>query len=277
MRNAKDPDFVDYLNQENSYAQAFMADTQNLQRTLLEEMKNRLPTQISTPPERWGHWLYYQYIPEGKEYPVLCRRLETEESGLLKTLLNYAKGHFGMEQVLLDWNQIAEQYGYVHVGTCRVSPDHKFLAYTLDITGNEQFLLQVKDLSNGYIVSRSQVDGVVSLAWAQDSTTLFYTVSDENQRPYRVLFTKLGSDEIDDVPVFTESNSSFCVDITSTKDGKFITVNSNSRTSSEEGLCDRCNQPAGWFTKSTRACFWSAIFFGTSLWCVLYSYKCSFK
>jgi hypothetical protein len=37
--------------------------------------------------------------------------LETEESGLLKTLLNYAKGHFGMEQVLLDWNQIAEQYG----------------------------------------------------------------------------------------------------------------------------------------------------------------------
>lgn len=152
--------------------------------------------------------------------------------------------------------------GYVHVGTCRVSPDHKFLAYTLDITGNEQFLLQVKDLSNGYIVSRSQVDGVVSLAWAQDSTTLFYTVSDENQRPYRqivlifpgtffshgmdffshnfffsrVLFTKLGSDEIDDVPVFTESNSSFCVDITSTKDGKFITVNSNSRTSSEEGI-----------------------------------------
>ncbi|XP_011009418.1 PREDICTED: prolyl endopeptidase-like [Populus euphratica] len=241
MRNAKDPEFVDYLNQENSYAQAFMADTQNLQRTLLEEMKNRLPTQISTPPERWGHWLYYQYIPEGREYPVLCRRLETEESGLLKTLLNYAKGHFGMEQVLLDWNQIAEQYGYVHVGTCRVSPDHKFLAYTLDITGNEQFLLQVKDLSNGYIVSRSQVDGVVSLAWAQDSTTLFYTVSDENQRPYRVLFTKLGSDEIDDVPVFTESNSSFCVDITSTKDGKFITVNSNSRTSSEVYVIDATN------------------------------------
>ncbi|KAF9674210.1 hypothetical protein SADUNF_Sadunf10G0103900 [Salix dunnii] len=205
MRNAKDPDFVDYLNQENSYAQAFMADTQNLQRILLEEMKNRLPAQISTPPERWGHWLYYQYIPEGKEYPVLCRRLETEESGLLKTLLNYAKGHFGMEQVLLDWNQIAEQYGkellhfiislitvdmstiagYVHVGTCRVSPDHNFLAYTVDITGNEQFLLQVKDLSNGDNVSRSQVDGVVSLAWAQDSTILFYTVSDENQRPYR--------------------------------------------------------------------------------------------
>lgn len=42
---------------------------------------------------------------------------------------------------------------------------------------------------------------------------------------------------MDDALVFTESDSSFCVDITNTKDGKFITVNSNSRTSSEEGIC----------------------------------------
>lgn len=40
---------------------------------------------------------------------------------------------------------------------------------------------------------------------------------------------------MNDLTVFTESDSRFCVDITSTKDGKFITMNSNSRTSSEEG------------------------------------------
>jgi protease II len=81
---------------------------------------------------------------------------------------------------------------------------------------------------------------------------------------------------VNDFPVFTESDSSFCVDITSTKDGKFITVNSNSRTSSEErpymssimihtkklfssdmfilmlitGLCYRFRQSNGWFTKT---------------------------
>lgn len=52
---------------------------------------------------------------------------------------------------------------------------------------------------------------------------------------FRVLYLKLESDNMDSFPVFTESDSSFCVDITSTKDGKFITVNSNSRISSEEG------------------------------------------
>ncbi|KAL5828577.1 hypothetical protein ACOSQ3_018045 [Xanthoceras sorbifolium] len=215
MNNTDHPDFINYLHQENSYAHAFMADTRNLQRTLFSEMKSRMPTKTSTPPELWGPWLYYQYIPEGKEYPLLCRRLETEME---------ARGEFPKEQILLDWNEVAENNGYVHVGTCRVSPDHNFLAYTLDTTGSERFILQIKDLRNGYMVPRLPVDGVVSLAWAQDSKTLFYTISDENQRPCRVLCTKLGSDNTDDVPVFTEGDSSFCVDITSTKDGKFITV-----------------------------------------------------
>jgi hypothetical protein len=74
---------------------------------------------------------------------------------------------------------------YVHVGTCRISPDHNFLAYTLDITGSERFMLQIKDLRNGCIIPKLRVDGVVSLAWAQDGNTLFYTISDDNQRPYR--------------------------------------------------------------------------------------------
>nr|XP_023925734.1 uncharacterized protein LOC112037158 isoform X1 [Quercus suber] len=254
MSNTNDPDLSHYLTQENSYAEAFMADTHHLQRTLFSEMKCRMPTSISTPPERWGPWLYYQYIPEGKEYPVLCRRLDTEKSGWLNTFLHYARGGFGGEEPLLDWNKIAEQYGYVHVGTCRISPDHNFLAYTLDITGSERFMLQIKDLRSGCVVSNIQVDGVVSLAWAQDCNTLFYTIADDNQRPYRVLCTKLGCPDMDDVPVFTESDSSFCVDITSTKDGKFITVNSNSRTSSEVYVIDAANPLGGLLQIHERVC-----------------------
>lgn len=52
----------------------------------------------------------------------------------------------------------------------------------------------------------------------------------------RVLCTKLGLDGSDSL-LYTENDLGCCVDITSTKDGKFITVNSNSRTTSEEGYC----------------------------------------
>ncbi|KAM7487538.1 hypothetical protein LguiB_025022 [Lonicera macranthoides] len=169
MSKTDDPDFINYLHHENSYADAFMADTHNLRRTLYDEMTSRMPCQISTPPERWGPWLYYQYIPEGKEYPVLCRKLATERKGWVKTIVNYVRGGFGAEEILLDWNEIAEKYGYVHVGTCRVSPDHHFLAYTLDITGGEQFMLQIKDLRSGCVLPK-RVDGVVSLVYVIDVT-----------------------------------------------------------------------------------------------------------
>ncbi|XP_058112464.1 uncharacterized protein LOC131255693 [Magnolia sinica] len=235
MSNTNDPDLSDYLNKENSYAEAFMADTSDLRRGLFQEMKSRMPPKICTPPERWGPWLYYQYIPEGKEYPVLCRRLGSDD-GLARKLFCYLRG-FGKEEVLLDWNEIAEQFGYVHIGTCRVSPDHKFLAYTLDTTGGELFSVQIKDLTTGRVLPKSGVEGVVSLAWAKDSSNLLYTVSDDTQRPYRVLCTKLGSDTTDYL-LYTEKDLGCCVDITSTKDGKFITVNSNSRTSSEVYVID---------------------------------------
>ncbi|RVW61701.1 Dipeptidyl aminopeptidase BI [Vitis vinifera] len=293
MSNTADPDLSAYLRHENSYAEAFMADTLNLQRTLFSEMNSRMPTNISTPTERWGPWLYYQYIPEGKEYPVLCRKLATQTNGWAKSFLNNVIGEFGREKVLLDWNEIAEEYGkllvtslpgknacpflnwvltcfksressfgskaddiymvgcgslqngikadprlwcrgYVHVGTCRVSPDHNFLAYTLDITGSERFMLQIKDLHSGCILPDLRVDGV--LAWHGLKMVVLYSIQ-QQMKPTAlqanlllVQCIKLGSDAVNDVPVFTESDPSFCVDITSTKDGKFITVNSNSRS-----------------------------------------------
>jgi len=71
------------------------------------------------------------------------------------------------------------------VGTCRVAPDHNYLAFTIDTTGSEQFILQIKDLRDGHVMATVNINYVVSIAWAQDSSILFYTISDWNQRPYR--------------------------------------------------------------------------------------------
>lgn len=62
MRKTDDPDFINYLHQENSYAEAFMADTNNLQQTLFSEMTSRMPSKISTPPERFGPWSVLLFI-----------------------------------------------------------------------------------------------------------------------------------------------------------------------------------------------------------------------
>ncbi|CAH9131191.1 unnamed protein product [Cuscuta epithymum] len=257
MRKTDDPDFMSYLQQENAYAEAFMEDTQEMQRTLYTEMVSRIPSRISTPPERWGPWLYSQYIPEGKEFPVLCRKLANENKGWISTITNHLQKASVLQkaEILLDWNEIAENYGYVHVGTCRISPDHNFLAYTVDVSGSEEFTLQVKDLKSGHILPNLNVNGVASLEWAGNGHTLLYTLIDQQQRPYRLQCVQLGSDQMDHVELFTEYDSNFCLDIARTKDGKFITLNSNSRTSSEvyiinatnpyTGLTKFCNRVSG--------------------------------
>lgn len=153
----------------------------------------------------------------------------------MKKVFNYMKKGHGKEETLLDWNLIAEQYGYVHVGSCRVSPHHNFLAYTLDTSGDESFSLQIKNLEEDTVILDQRTEGVVSLAWAHDGRTLFYTSCDQNQRPCRVQCIKMDSEFADPIPLFVENDPRFCVDITSTKDNKYITVNSSSRTSSEEG------------------------------------------
>lgn len=55
--------------------------------------------------------LYYQCIPEGKEYPVLCRKPAVETEGWMNTIFSSLRGGFGREQVLLDWNELAEKHG----------------------------------------------------------------------------------------------------------------------------------------------------------------------
>lgn len=59
--------------------------------------------------------LYFQYIPEGKEFPVLCRRLDPDKVGWATSVLNYMIGQSGREEILLDWNEIAEHYGMFYL------------------------------------------------------------------------------------------------------------------------------------------------------------------
>ena len=63
--------------------------------------------------------------------------------------------------------------GYVHIGSCQISPDHRLLADTVDTSGGELFSLEVKDLLSEHVIFSSPNKGVVSLAWSGNSESLF--------------------------------------------------------------------------------------------------------
>ena len=57
----------------------------------------------------------------------------------------------------------------------QVSADHSRIAFAVDLTGEEQYELFTKDTATGEVTQiTNNKDSSGSMAWAMDSSTLFY-------------------------------------------------------------------------------------------------------
>ncbi len=72
--SALDPEIRAYLEAENAYADAALAGTTSLQKSLFEEMKARLKPDDRTVPSPDGPFEYFSSFAAGGQYPRLCRR-----------------------------------------------------------------------------------------------------------------------------------------------------------------------------------------------------------
>ncbi|KAL8477638.1 hypothetical protein ACS0TY_029805 [Phlomoides rotata] len=226
-----------YMEQEEKYTEAVMSDTERLQSKLQSEMASRLAAELSTPPVRWGPWLYYRRVEEGKQYPVLCRRLASLHEEFISNKSPAAGFDFTsgkkIEQKLLDHNREAERFGgYAYEEKSEISPDHRYLAYTMFDKDNDCFKLSVRDLNFGSLCSKPHADRVSSIAWAKNGQALLYVVTNDKQRPFRLYCSMLGTDA-EDVLLMDESQENVHLSIRHTKDYQFLTVNAFSIQSSK--------------------------------------------
>ena len=64
------------------------------------------------------------------------------------------------------------------------SPSHKYLAFSVDYSGNETFSVVIRDLATGTDTS-DVIEGVAGGAsWGGDDGVVFYCTEDEAKRPY---------------------------------------------------------------------------------------------
>ena len=75
--------------------------------------------------------------------------------------------------------------GFAYEDMCEISPDHRFLAYSIYVMDKGFFTLCVKDLNAGSLQNKPRVDRVDTLAWSKDGHVLFYTVLNNSNRPSR--------------------------------------------------------------------------------------------
>jgi protease II len=149
LRDRADPDVIPYLEAENRYTEEVMSPTKPLQEALYHEILGRIQeTDVSVPVKR-DDYFYYTRTEEGKAYSIQCRKHGLDAS----------------EEILLDSNALAEGQKYFRLGNFAVSPDHRLLAYSVDLEGDESYTIQVKDLSTGQLLPDRIVNTYYTLEW----------------------------------------------------------------------------------------------------------------
>lgn len=170
----------------------------------------------SYPTLRNGYY-YYSRTEAGKEYATHCRRKGSMEAP---------------EEIIFDLNEMGEGKSAFIFRGYSVSPDNSKAAYFYNETGSfAEFKLHIKDLASGDDVGFS-IDGATSVAWANDSKTLFFGVIDETLRSYQIRRQMLDADE--STLVYQEDDAKFSTYVSTSKRRDYIFIESSSSTTSEE-------------------------------------------
>jgi len=163
LRNRDDKRVHKLLKAENKYAKSMMKPSRCLADSLYHEFLQTLGDNERSYP--WFEKGYYYYTQEqkGKAYPLHYRSTHADLS---------------QAQLIMDENQLARGHDFFALGVYAISPDQRYLAYSLDLNGDEVYKLYLKDLRN-YQTIDLQITNITDLAWCNDNYHFLYTTMND--------------------------------------------------------------------------------------------------
>lgn len=219
LRDKENPNVIKYLESENNYTETVMQDSIELQDNLYKEILSRIKETDESLPVKIDNYFYYIRTEKGKQYRIYCRKKNNLEAE---------------EEILLDGNILAQNKEYFKLGIYKISPNHNYLAYSVDYSGNEDFILVFKDLVHGSMLPDEIVKTEYTAEWANDSQIIFYIVTEkETKRSYRVYRHTLGTRADQDILIYEEQDQKFSVSLYKTKDKKYIMMLVHSKITTE--------------------------------------------
>jgi oligopeptidase B len=215
LDNIEDPKTTAYLKAENAFYKKSMKPHAALQKTLFEELKERLAENDSSIPEQDGEYWYYVRFAEGQQYPIYCRKKGNLEA---------------KEEVYFDHNVIAKKHSYCDIGFLDVSPNHKVLAYAVDLEGSERYKVIIRDLESGQ-ESDPGIDGISTCFEWKSNQSFYYIKLDEHDRPLEVMFRDLTQKTSQ--TVYLEKDTSFFLALDSSESEEYIFLGCNGYDANE--------------------------------------------
>ncbi len=215
---SRGPLLLEYLNKErHEYEQRF----QRL-RDCADDIR-RDATAMLASREQGAHWTV-----AGTEY--WWEYTEGAQFGSLKC------SRSGADDVLLDLDELAKGGPYCRLAFCEVSPDNRWLAYAVDVSGSESYSLHVRDLVN--LSDDWQVDEGVYYGgeWSRDGRWFWWVRHDESFRPHQIWRVDVGDSLSRPELAYEENDSMFHLGLRGSPEA--LIISANSRLSSEEWIVD---------------------------------------
>ena len=213
-----EPAIHSHLEQENRRTESVLRPVAGLQDELARELRARVPDEDADVPVPDGQYAYYRRFEEGGEYPTLCR----------------VRADKANEEILLDGNQEAAQAKFFRIGGSRHSPDHAILAYAADRKGSEKYEVRFLELPDRAELPDRLQETQGDLVWSLDSRQLYYTVLDDQHRPWQVRLHRLGDPPESDVAVFTSPSPQVFLAVSRTESGRFVRIDCHEHAEASE-------------------------------------------
>ncbi|MFN8576555.1 MAG: prolyl oligopeptidase family serine peptidase [Candidatus Sericytochromatia bacterium] len=219
MKDKSNKDFINYLAQENKYTDSILEKDQEFRTRLFSEMIDKLGEQENSIAEKIGNYYYYQKYIEGQEYPLYYR----------KNVNNI----YNAEELILDLNKFSQGKNISFPGDFKVSPNNKYLAFSIDQSGNEFYTIYIMNLQTHELLSEEIPNTYGNIEWTNDSKYLYYTMLNSSLRPFKIFKHKINTPIDSDKMIYHEKDSSFNINISKTDSNAYILINSESISSNE--------------------------------------------
>ncbi|MCP1995980.1 S9 family peptidase [Flavobacterium sp. HSC-61S13] len=232
MNQREDTQVIDYLNQENEYYQKMTAHTEDLQKSLFDEIKARIKEDDASVPYLYNGYYYITRFEKGQDYPIYSRKKLTLAAE---------------EEILFNCNELAEGHTYFNLKGINISDDNIWAAFAVDTVSRREYTIQLKNLLTGEILDTKIENTTGGSTWANDNKTLFYTRKDAlTLRSDKIFKHKLGTPNSEDVLVYFEEDNTFSIGVYKEKSKKYIVIESESTLTSEFQIL-KADEPDGSF------------------------------
>ncbi|KAL4094893.1 hypothetical protein PRIC1_010544 [Phytophthora ramorum] len=224
LKDPENPRLQRFLKLERNYLshQLSKPKSRKVERALNVELRNRLLREDFSIPECIGDYEYFMKQAPGENFPVYYRRRRSAESDVAAST---------REEIVLNQNvEPALNHGFQFVAGMKISPDAKKLLLVME-NDNEQCRAVLRDLQTGELQTLKDVSGVKNVEWSSTQRFFYYTKVDGNGRPFAVYRYNLTTHAQE--LLYEEQDGAFFVDVSQTKDARFVLINCNSKNTSE--------------------------------------------